>query len=136
MSAPVETIISRRFQLALDIRFVPLPARRGRSEVSVSCCPQVPLADGIKKAHPEIKIGTVGLIFDGKQANDYLEEGKADVIFLGREFMRDPHFVLRAALELGTPVNSASQYHRAWTRLWHARPPCPGFRPREHACNL
>jgi len=86
---------------------------------------QVPLADAVKKAVPEIKVGAVGLISDGKQANDYLEEGKADVIFLGREFLRDPHFVLRAALEFGTPVNSAAQYQHAWTRLWRAPPPSP-----------
>jgi len=84
---------------------------------------QVPLADSVKKTLPEIKVGTVGLIFDAKQANGYLEEGKADVVFLAREFLRDPHFILRAALELGAPVNSAVQYQRAWTRLWKAQPP-------------
>ncbi|KAF9786184.1 FMN-linked oxidoreductase [Thelephora terrestris] len=90
------------------------------SKQKISAFPgyQVHLADGIRKAVPEIKVAAVGLIFDGKQANDYLEEGKADVLFLGREFVRDPHFVLRTALELGTPVNSAAQYQRAWTRLW------------------
>ena len=72
---------------------------------------------------PEIKVGAVGRIVGSKQTNDYLEAGKADIVFLGREFMRDPHFVLRAALELGTPVGSAPQYRRAWTRLWNFKSP-------------
>ena len=37
-----------------------------------------------------MNVGTVGFIINGKQANDYLEDGKADIVFLGRESMRYP----------------------------------------------
>jgi 2,4-dienoyl-CoA reductase-like NADH-dependent reductase (Old Yellow Enzyme family) len=84
---------------------------------------KIHLSEGIKKAVPDIKIGAVGLILNGKQTNDYFEEGKADVIFIDRELMRDPHFVSRASLELKAPVNSAVQYQRAWTRLWKYQNP-------------
>jgi 2,4-dienoyl-CoA reductase-like NADH-dependent reductase (Old Yellow Enzyme family) len=47
-------------------------------------------------------------------ANEVLAEGKADVVFLAREFLRDLHFVLRAASELGVAVKPAVQYERAW----------------------
>jgi len=40
--------------------------------------------------------------------------GKADVIFLAREFLHDLHFVPRAANELGVAVKPAEQYERAW----------------------
>lgn len=45
-----------------------------------------------------------------QQVDGYLGEGKAVVIFLVRGFWRGPHFILRAALELGTLVNSAARY--------------------------
>ena len=68
----------------------------------------------VKKAHPDICVGTVGMITTPKQANDILVEGKADIVSLAREFLRDPHFVLRAADELGVAVRPAVQYERAW----------------------
>ena len=49
-----------------------------------------------------------------QQANDLVAEGKADLVLLAREFLRDPHFVLRAADELGVAVKPAVQYERAW----------------------
>ena len=75
---------------------------------------QVPFAEAVKKAHPDISIGAVGMITTPKQANDVLVEGKADVVSLAREFLRDPHFVLRAADELGVAVRPAVQFERAW----------------------
>ena len=54
------------------------------------------------------------MITTPKQANDILVEGKADIVSLGREFLRDPHFVLRAADELGVAVRPAVQYELAW----------------------
>ena len=57
------------------------------------------------------------MITTPQQANEVLAEGKADVIFLAREFMRDPHFVLRAANELGVALKPAAQYERAWPKV-------------------
>jgi len=59
-------------------------------------------------------VGAVGLITTPKQANKILVEGKADIVLLAREFLRDPHFVLRAADELGVAVRPAVQYERGW----------------------
>ena len=59
-------------------------------------------------------MGTVGMITTPQQANGILAEGKADLVLLAREFLRDPHFVLRAANELGVAVKPAVQYERAW----------------------
>ena len=62
-------------------------------------------------------MGAVGMITTPKQANDILVEGKADIVSLAREFLRDPHFVLHAADELGVAVRPAVQYERAWQRV-------------------
>ncbi|KAF5368383.1 hypothetical protein D9758_002285 [Tetrapyrgos nigripes] len=75
---------------------------------------QMPFAEAIKKAHPTGLVGCVGMITEPQQAESYLQEGKADVIFLAREFMRDPHWPLRAAKALGVPLKAANQYERAW----------------------
>lgn len=71
----------------------------------------------MKKAYPDWTVGAVGAINDGAQAESYLQEGKADVIFLARELLRDPSFVLRSAEQLGVAVAAASQYERGWVPM-------------------
>ncbi|KAJ6621166.1 putative NADH:flavin oxidoreductase 2 [Mycena sp. CBHHK59/15] len=75
---------------------------------------QVPFAEAIKKDHPSLAVGAVGLIEDPDLAESYLKSGKADVIFLARALLRNPHWVLSAAQKLGCQVKSANQYERAW----------------------
>ncbi|KAF9270584.1 NADH:flavin oxidoreductase [Marasmius fiardii PR-910] len=78
---------------------------------------QVPFAEAIKKAHgPDLKVGSVGFITEGKQAEGYLKEGKTDVIFLARALMKDPHWALTAARDLGVKIKAANQYERAFYR--------------------
>ena len=53
------------------------------------------------RAEARIPTGAVGLITGPKQAEEILAEGSADVVLLARELLRDPHWPLRAAYELG-----------------------------------
>ncbi|OII24482.1 NADH:flavin oxidoreductase/NADH oxidase [Curtobacterium sp. MCBA15_013] len=74
---------------------------------------QVPFADAIKR---DAGIGTiaVGMISEAFQAEQIVATGQADVVMVGREFLRDPGFPLRAAVELGVSVDyEPQQYHRA-----------------------
>lgn len=57
-------------------------------------------------------IGSVGIITDAKQANDILEQGKADVILIGRQLLRNLDWPLDAAVDLGVAVAPAVQYER------------------------
>jgi 2,4-dienoyl-CoA reductase-like NADH-dependent reductase (Old Yellow Enzyme family) len=75
---------------------------------------QIPFASKIKGAITDLPVGAVGLITGPEQAESYLQEGKADVIFLARELLRNPHWPLYAAKALGVPVKAANQYERAW----------------------
>lgn len=85
--------------------------------------PQVPFAEALKKAHPDIPIGAVGLITEPEQAESYLKEGKADAVFLARELIRNPHWAIHAAQKLGAAVKPANQYERGWADvLTPARP--------------
>jgi 2,4-dienoyl-CoA reductase-like NADH-dependent reductase (Old Yellow Enzyme family) len=73
---------------------------------------QVPFAEQVRK-QGDIPTGAVGLITEAQQAEDILQAGQADLIILARELLRDPHFPLRAAHELGYDIKWPVQYERA-----------------------
>ena len=73
---------------------------------------QVPLAQTIREK-TGMKTGAVGMIVSPQQAEEIITSGKADLVFLAREMLRDPYFPLRAAYELGYDVQWARQYERA-----------------------
>ena len=74
---------------------------------------QVPFAARIRR-DAGIATGAVGLITDARQAEDILERGDADLVFIARELLRDPYFPRRAAAELGMHIEPPVQYGRAW----------------------
>lgn len=77
---------------------------------------QVPFAEQIRD-ESKVTVSAVGLITEPAQANLIIETGQADAVMLGREMMRDPHFALRAAHDLGVEIDYwPSQYLRAKPR--------------------
>jgi 2,4-dienoyl-CoA reductase-like NADH-dependent reductase (Old Yellow Enzyme family) len=60
---------------------------------------QVPFAQQIRK-DAAIPTMAVGLITDPIQANEIIEDGKADIVLLAREMLRDPYWPYRAAKAL------------------------------------
>ncbi len=73
---------------------------------------QVPFAERVKR-EAGIATGAVGLITEPAQAEAILAEGKADVVLLARQLLRDPYWPLRAAAELGGEHPWPVQYLRA-----------------------
>lgn len=73
---------------------------------------QVPFADEIRRTTGTLT-GAVGLITTAAQADAILREGKADVVLLAREFLRQPYWPLHVAHELGFPCSWPAQYLRA-----------------------
>ncbi|MGM7697315.1 NADH:flavin oxidoreductase/NADH oxidase [Microbacterium sp. A84] len=73
---------------------------------------QVPLAETVRRSG-RIPVTAVGLITAAEQAEQVLADGAADAVFAGREWLRDPHFGLRAAHELGASIPWPAQYTRA-----------------------
>ncbi|MCU1418302.1 MAG: NADH:flavin oxidoreductase/NADH oxidase [Schumannella sp.] len=74
---------------------------------------QVPFAEFVRTS-AGVDVNAVGLITDAAQAQQIVESGQADAVMLGRESMRDPHFPLRAAHELGVELDYwPPQYLRA-----------------------
>jgi 2,4-dienoyl-CoA reductase-like NADH-dependent reductase (Old Yellow Enzyme family) len=72
---------------------------------------QVPFSQAIRNAG--ILTGTVGFITGATQAESILRDEKADLIFLGRELLRNPYFPLIAARELGDDITWPLQYLRS-----------------------
>ena len=73
---------------------------------------QVAFAERIKH-DAGIMTGAVGLITGAKQAEDILAADQADLILIARASLRDPHFALHAAHELGDDIQWPDQYKRA-----------------------
>lgn len=73
---------------------------------------QVEFAEAIKK-ETGILTGAVGLITEAEQAEAIISSQQADIVIIAREFLRDPHFPLRAAHQLGAEVKWPVQYERA-----------------------
>ena len=72
---------------------------------------QVPLAESAKQETHSV-VSAVGQITQSFQAEELVASGKVDVVMVAREFLRDPHFGLRAAHELGVEVDWIDQYAR------------------------
>ena len=73
---------------------------------------QVSFAEEIRE-RTGMRTGAVGIITTPSQAEEIIATGKADIVSLAREFLRDPYFPLRAATELGVDVQWPVQYERA-----------------------
>ncbi|MEO8529246.1 MAG: NADH:flavin oxidoreductase/NADH oxidase [Pseudolysinimonas sp.] len=74
---------------------------------------QVPFAQYVR-TEAGVLVNAVGRITDARQAADIVESGQADAVMIGREALRDPHFALRAATELGVDLDYwPPQYLRA-----------------------
>lgn len=73
---------------------------------------QVPFAAKIRK-ETGIATGAVGLITEVKQAEEILQKGDADLIFVAREILRNPYLAIKGALETHEECFFPKQYERA-----------------------
>ena len=74
---------------------------------------QVFIAEAVRKG-VDIPTAAVGLITDSKQAEEIVTSGKADLVLLGREMLRNPYWALHAAKQLGQPAPVPPQYLRSF----------------------
>ena len=74
---------------------------------------QVPFAERIRR-EAGILTGAVGLITEPEQAEEIVRDGRADVVLMARQMLRDPYFALHAGRALGVSVNAPVQYGRAF----------------------
>ena len=74
---------------------------------------QVPFAERIRR-EASIPTGAIGLITKPEQVDEIIRSGKADLVLLAREFLRDPYWPLHAVLTLGHPPDVPTPYRRAF----------------------
>ncbi len=75
---------------------------------------QIPAAKIIRR-ETGLPVIAGGLVTDSSMAQEIIRNGRADLVFLGRELLRNPYFPLQAAKELRSEINYRPvQYERAY----------------------
>ena len=86
-----------------------------RADIPLEPGYQVPFARRIR-AEAGLPTGAVGLITEPKQAEEIVADGAADAVLLARALLRDPHWALRAAHELGVEVGAGIEWPQQYLR--------------------
>jgi 2,4-dienoyl-CoA reductase-like NADH-dependent reductase (Old Yellow Enzyme family) len=73
---------------------------------------QVPFAAQVRR-ETGVPTAAVGLITTAELADAIVRNGQADLVALGRELLRHPHWVLDAAHSLGRDMAWPKPYRRA-----------------------
>jgi 2,4-dienoyl-CoA reductase-like NADH-dependent reductase (Old Yellow Enzyme family) len=74
---------------------------------------QAPFAEKVRR-EAGVMTGAVGMITTAEQCEEIVASGKADLVLLAREFLRDPYFAGHASKKLGVEFKPPKQYLRAW----------------------
>jgi 2,4-dienoyl-CoA reductase-like NADH-dependent reductase (Old Yellow Enzyme family) len=98
--------------LGVDLIDCSTGGKVGRVHIPLGPGYQVPFAERVRK-ESGVRTGAVGLITHARQADEIVCDGKADLVFLAREELRDPYFPFHAAKELGAHIEWPKQYLRA-----------------------
>lgn len=85
---------------------------------------QVPFAEKVRTEVKGMASMAVGAITDGKQADAIIREGRADLIAVGKQFLRDTNLVITWGHELGYDITMGPQVH-VWVGPKKERPAAP-----------
>lgn len=98
--------------LGVDLIDVSSGGLTTQQQITVGPGYQVPFAARIRR-ESGLATAAVGLITDAHQAEAIVANGEADMVLLARELLRNPHWPLEAAHQLGEPGPWPDQYVRA-----------------------
>ncbi len=82
------------------------------AKISVFNGYQVPFSSQIR-SEANVKTGAVGLITKTEQAEEILQNGEADLIFVAREILRNPYLAVQGSFEMKEDCFFPHQYTRA-----------------------
>jgi 2,4-dienoyl-CoA reductase-like NADH-dependent reductase (Old Yellow Enzyme family) len=105
----------RARDLGVDLIDVSSGALVPKVRIPVAKGYQVPFARRIRD-EVGIRTGAVGLITEPHHASEIVTGGEADLVFIGRELLRDPYWALKAQQELGGEPAWATPYGYAIKR--------------------
>ena len=93
-------VLARRLkELGVDLIDVSSGALVPKVRIPVGKGYQVPFARKIRD-EAGILTGAVGMITEARHANEIVTGGDADLVFIGRELLREPYWALKAQHEL------------------------------------
>ena len=93
--------LARRFKsLGVDLVDVSSGGLVSRARIPVAKGYQVPFARRIRD-EADIRTGAVGMITEPQHADEIITGGDANLVFLAREFLREPYWALKAQQALG-----------------------------------
>ena len=108
--------LSRRLKdLGVDLIDVSSGALVPTARIPVARGYQVPFARRIRE-EADIRTGAVGLISDADYANEIITGGDANLVFLGRELLREPYWTLKAQHAFEIEPSWPAQYGYAVKR--------------------
>jgi len=107
-----DTIAALRSISGVDLVSVSSGGNDPRQQIPSYPGYQQPLSRAIREAIP-IPVGVAGLITNSEQAESAIVAGDTDVVYVARQFLRDPMLALRASAELGGSLPWPWQYNRA-----------------------
>ena len=109
-------ILSRRLkELGVDLIDVSSGGTTPDAKIPVAKGYQIPFARRIRE-EAEIFTGGVGLVTDQQYANEIITSGEADLVFLGRELLKEPYWAIKAQQLLGGEPTWPIQYGYAVKR--------------------
>lgn len=111
---PEEAVVFARRARDLGVDLVDCSSGGGHPKARIPLAPgyQVPFAEKVR-TEAGVPTAAVGLITEAAMAEGIVASGKADLVLLGRELLRNPQWPLRAAAELGEPYPVPRPYERA-----------------------
>lgn len=109
------TLAGRAKELGVDLIDVSSGGLVPKARIPVGKGYQVPLSREIRD-QAKIRTGAVGLITEAQHANEIVTGGDADLVFIGRELLREPYWALKAQHELGEEPNWPIPYGYAVKR--------------------
>lgn len=83
---------------------------------------QVPFSQRVR-SESGLAVGAVGMVTDPREADLIVREERADLVFLGRSFLKDPYWAVHAAEALGVPALWPRTHLRGAPAGSSARPP-------------
>jgi 2,4-dienoyl-CoA reductase-like NADH-dependent reductase (Old Yellow Enzyme family) len=83
------------------------------AKIQIGPAYQTPFAERIRK-ESGVLTGAVGMITEPQQADEIVRQGRADLVLLAREMLRNPYWPLHAAKTLGAAPPIPKQYLRAF----------------------
>lgn len=101
--------------IGVDLIDVSSGALVPKAHIPVSKGYQVPFARRIRD-EVDIMTGAVGLITESSHANEIITSGDANLVFIGRELLREPYWALKAEHELGAESSWPTPYGYAVSR--------------------